>query len=239
MALKKKLSKEAWATLKKEFQDEYKLVGDEYVLDVDGEEDTGALLRSKDHEKQLRKDAEKRLKELQDKLDEESENKSRKEGDIEKLEAKWKKDLEASQNEANSRIERLSNFARRNLIDRTANEIASKISTVPTLMAKALRERLAVDFEGDEPTLKILDAQGKPSALTTEQLSQEFAANKEFASIIIASKASGGGAPRTSNFAQGGGAPSNSNNQPADLSKMDPKALKSVIAERIAAKSSE
>ncbi|WBF76910.1 hypothetical protein PSV3_00208 [Septimatrevirus PSV33] len=57
MALKKKLTKEEHAKLSDALKAEYIEDGDGFRLDVDGDEDTGALKRAKDREAQLRKDA--------------------------------------------------------------------------------------------------------------------------------------------------------------------------------------
>ncbi|WEM33660.1 hypothetical protein PSAKC1_00019 [Pseudomonas phage PSA-KC1] len=62
MALKKKLTKEEHAKLSDALKAEYIEDGDGFRLDVDGDEDTGALKRAKDREAQLRKDAEKEAK---------------------------------------------------------------------------------------------------------------------------------------------------------------------------------
>lgn len=68
MALKRKISKEAFDKLSEDIKAEYKEQDGEYVLDIDGDEDTGALKRAKDREAQLRRDAEKRAKEAEEKL---------------------------------------------------------------------------------------------------------------------------------------------------------------------------
>ena len=81
---------------------------------------------------------------------------------------------------------------------------------------------MQADFEGDSPVTRVLDKDGKPSAMTVEELAAEFVANKDFSAIITASKASGGaGKPSNNN---GGGAP-NQSDKPADLASMNPAQL--------------
>lgn len=233
MALKKKLTKEEHAKLSAELKAEYIEDGDGFRLDVSGDEDTGALKRAKDREAQLRREAEAKLREAQEQLDALGSDDARKKGDIATLEKSWQKKLEDATTAANAKISKLTAHTSKTLLDGTAQQIAAKISTVPALMAKAIRERLAVDFEGDEPTLRILDAAGKPSALTLEQLSQEFVANKEFSSIIVGSKATGGGAAKDGFAKRNGGATQNDDsNKPASLATMNPREL----AENIKAK---
>jgi len=233
MALKRKLTKEEFAKLPEAFKSEYIEDGDGFRLDITGDEDTGALKRAKDREAQLRRDAEAKLRDAQEQLDALGSDDARKKGDITTLEKAWQKKLDDASAESTGKIAKLTAHTTKTLLDGTAHTIAAKISTVPGLMAKAIRERLTVDFEGDEPTLRILDATGKPSALTLEQLSQEFVANKEFSSIIVGSKASGGGAAKDGFAKRNGGATQNDeSNKPASLASMNPRDL----AEQIRAK---
>lgn len=226
MALKRKLSKEAFEKLSKDIQSEYKEKDGEYVLDIDGDEDTSALKRAKDREQQRAKDAEKRADELQAQLDGISDKDSRKRGDIETLEKAWKKKADETQAQYDARIGKLEGYAKKSLIEGTASAIAAKISTVPALMAKAVRERLTVDFDGDEPTLRILGTDGKPSAMTIEDLSKEFVANKDYSGIIVGSKASGGGAAKDGfSKTNGGAGQQNQTDKPASYSSMNPRDL--------------
>lgn len=223
MALKKKITKAEFEKLNEAFKTEYKADGDNYILDVDGEEDTGALKRAKDRETQLRKDAETRERELQERLESIEGDDARKKGDIATLEKSWQGKLDKQKEEYEGRIGKLSGYTTKSLVDNVALSIASKISKAPAIMLPHIRARLQADFEGDEPKTRILDKDGKPSALTVEELSAEFVANKDFADIIIGSKASGGagnpssGQQRSSASNNGSEAPNLSKLNPADL----------------------
>jgi hypothetical protein len=221
MALKKKITKEEHAKLSEHFKAEYVEDGDGFKLDLEGEEDTGALKRAKDREAQLRKDAEKKLRETEEKLNELEGNDARKRGDIDTLEKSWKEKLTTQKSEYQAKLDKLSAHTTKTLVDNVALSIATKISSAPALILPHIRARLKADFEGDEPMTRVLDSAGKPSALTVDELSAEFVANKDFASVILASKASGS-AGRAS-----GSAPSNSSAPPqnADLSTMKPSQL--------------
>lgn len=227
MALSKKIKKAAYDKLTDEVKKLY-VAGDtegEYVLDLEGgEEDAGALRRALERERQQGGDNKKRIKELEDQLAEVSNADARKKGDIETLEKAWKKKLDDSETAHTGRISKLCEHIKKSLIDGTANTLAAKISTVPALMSKAIRERLQVNFDNDEPKLVVIGADGKPSEMTVEKLSEEFVANKEFSSIIIGSKASGGGAGSGSprNTPSGG---AGNPNEKLDFSKMPAKDL--------------
>lgn len=222
MALKKKLTKEEHSELPDHLKTEYIEDGDGFRLDIDGDEDTGALKRAKDREAQLRRDAEAKLREAQEQLDALGNDDARKKGDIQTLEKSWQKKLDDSKAEYESKLGKLTSHTKTQLVDNVAQQIASKISNAPALLLPHIKARLAADFEGDAPVTRILDKDGNPSAMTVEELSAEFVANKDFSAIITASKASGGaGKPSNSN---GGGAP-NQFDKPADLASMNPAQL--------------
>lgn len=226
MALKKKLTKEEYSKLSDHIKAEYIEDGDGFRLDIDGDEDTGALKRAKDREAQLRREAEKKAAELQEQIDALGTDDARKKGDIQTLEKSWQKKLDDQKAEYEGKLGKLTSHTKTQLVDNVAQQIASKISNAPALLLPHIKARLAADFEGDAPVTRILDKDGKPSAMTVEELSAEFVANKDFSAIITASKASGGaGKPSNSN---GGGAPNNSD-KPADLASMNPAQLAEYI----------
>jgi hypothetical protein len=233
MALKLKITKEAYDKLSDGLKGEYVERDGEYVLDVDGVEDTGALKRAKDRETQMRKDAEAKIKELQELIDTNADVDARKRGDIEPLEKAWQGKLDNATKGLTDRLSALQKSTSAAMIDKASSDIASKISTVPALMSKAVRERLTVDFEGDSPVLRILDATGKPSALTLDELSAEFVANKDYSSIIIASKASGSGAAKDGFAKANGGATANNSDKQTMLSKLPAKDFAAMLKDKI------
>lgn len=222
MALKKKLSKAEYDKLSDAIKAEYIEDGDGFRLDIDGDEDTGALKRAKDREAQLRRDAEAKLREAQEELDRINGDDARKKGDIATLEKSWQKKLDDTKAEYEGKVSKLTTHTTKTLVDNVATQIATKISNAPALLLPHIKSRLQADFEGDAPVTRVLDKDGKPSAMTVEELAAEFVANKDFSAIITASKASGGaGKPSNNN---GGGAPNNSD-KPADLASMNPAQL--------------
>ena len=222
MALKKKLSKAEYDKLSDAIKAEYIEDGDGFRLDIDGDEDTGALKRAKDREAQLRRDAEAKLREAQEELDRINGDDARKKGDIATLEKSWQKKLEDQKAEYEGKVSKLTSHTTKTLVDNVATQIATKISNAPALLLPHIKSRLQADFEGDAPVTRVLDKDGKPSAMTVEELAAEFVANKDFSAIITASKASGGAGKPSNN--SGGGAPNNSD-KPADLASMNPAQL--------------
>ena len=222
MALKKKLTKAEYEKLSEHIKAEYIEDGDGFRLDIDGDEDTGALKRAKDREAQLRRDAEAKLREAQEELDRINGDDARKKGDIATLEKSWQKKLDDTKAEYEGKVSKLTTHTTKTLVDNVATQIATKISNAPALLLPHIKSRLQADFEGEAPVTRVLDKDGKVSAMTVEELAAEFVANKDFSAIITASKASGGaGKPSNNN---GGGAPNNSD-KPADLASMNPAQL--------------
>lgn len=213
MALKFKLSKAQYDALSDEMKSEY-IAGDkdgEFVLDVQGlpaPEDTGPLKRALEAEKNAHKETKATLGTVSDKL-------------------AAVPDIEALKASHTAETGKLKSFADRTLKDSVASSIAAKISTVPSLLAPKIAERISVDMSGDEPKTVFLGKDGKPdAALTVEKIQEEFIANPEFKAIIVASKASGGGAPaRPLSNPSGGGAPRSEQDATFNAAKAKPSEL--------------
>jgi hypothetical protein len=207
MALKRRISKEAYGKLSDELKAEYKKDGDEFLLETEGDEDTGALKRARDREKQRADELKTSLEAAEAERDELKASRSNKDRDVDRLtkahDAKLKELADAhiaAVTRKDKALEKLS-------VDNLAAEMARSISTAPKVILPHIRSRLMADLSGDEPAVKVLGADGKPSDMTVEKLKEEFLANKDFSSIIIASRASGGSAPRQGSTTGGAGSP--------------------------------
>lgn len=186
-----------------------------FVLGVDGIEDTGALKRAKEHEATARKAAEAELKKLQDaakKASDEArkaaEEAAAKSGDLETLRKSADERIAAARAEVESQfkpeVESLRSDVSRLLIDNVATSLASQIAidgSAPVLIPH-IASRLGVEVRDGRRVTVVKDAEGKPSALTIDDLKKEIVSNKAFAPLIVASKGSGSGA----NGSKGGGA---------------------------------
>ncbi len=227
MALKKLITKEEHAKLSAELQKEYIADGDGFKIDVEGGfEDAAALKRAKDHEKEQRKAAELKSKELQDQITTLTEERDGllkgaiPKADVEKLENSYKGKLAAREKELNTQIETANASLQTLLVDNVAQSLASELSTAPAVIMPHIKSRLRAEknTEGKFET-KIVDTDGKPSALSIDDLKKEFIANTAFAPILTGSKGSGGGAA-----GPGGGGATGSKGK-VDWSKpMNPKA---------------
>jgi hypothetical protein len=228
MKLKAKINKDDYEKLSEELKKLYWANGDEYQLQVEGmktEDDIAALKRAKDREAQEKRDAVKELNELKAAQDKDKDDNARKAGDIDTLTRSYEEKLANQKTEYDTKLGTKDQFIRDTLVDSKANELASKLFTVPSAMLSYVKSRLSVDFEGETPTLRIMDAAGKVSAASVDDLQKEILANKEFSSILVGSKASGSGAGTGSDGQKGQSSANflNAEGQPKSMREMNAK----------------
>jgi hypothetical protein len=86
-------------------------------------------------------------------------------------------------------------FIKKLFVNNVAEELASDISIAPHLIMPFILPRLDVAVGADGlPATTVLDAEGKLTQLTTADLSKELRERKDLSTILIASRATGGGA---------------------------------------------
>lgn len=175
-----------------------------YVLKIEGipqpQNDDGLrkkvdeLLAEKKAEQQKRKEAEEQA----------ALEHARKKGDIDALEKSWGEKFTARETELLNEKQSLEAQVYKLTVGSKATELAAKLA-VPgsdSVLLPHISNRLQVETVDGEIKIRVLDLQGKPSALSIEDLEKEFRANEAFKPLIRASGASGSGA----SGGQGGGA---------------------------------
>lgn len=176
------------------FRGEYKPVegGVGFALQVDGDEDTTTLKRTLERVKQERNDAIALAK--------------AKGEDVANVEASWKSKLEEATNAHTESVKNTLKALKNVTLDRTASELAAKLAgDSADLLKPIIEKRIKVELDGDRAITRILDAEGKASALTLADLETELRADKRFSRVVIASNASGSGAGSNRNTPPGGG----------------------------------
>lgn len=184
-----------------------------FVLGIEGlpqPEDVSGLKSKVEELLGEKKAAEKARKDAEEQARLEREEAARKSGNVEELEKSWSEKYNRREAELNGMLEQergtLSTQIRDLTVGRTATDIASALAIPGS--AKALlphiERRLSVEQRDGKPVVVVLDAQGKLSAATLEELKAEIANDAAFAPLIAGSKASGGGAGGAGG---GGGAP--------------------------------
>jgi hypothetical protein len=186
-----------------------------FKLDVEGREDPAELRRAKTRETEGRKAAEAKLAEYaqkeserEEELRKSREDAAKKAGNVDELQKSWQekydKDLAAETARTKPLIDSLNSDVVRITIDREATEMAAQLAIPDSAEAlyPHIRGRLAVEMRDGQRTTVVRDKDGKASALTLDDLKKEILATKAFQPLLVANRASGGGA----NGGKGGGA---------------------------------
>jgi len=189
-----------------------------YALQVDGLEDTGALKRAKDHEKELRKEAERQAKEFQEqinsmqtKLESIETEKLKGSGDIDAIMAsakKAKEDADARikqmEDEFKQKEQALVEQSRQSFLNGKVKELASELAKDghADVITPHLSAKLGVIDDNGNNKLVVMGEDGKPSHLTLDDFKSEFMSNTAFAPVLRGSQATGSGATGSN---EGGG----------------------------------
>jgi hypothetical protein len=196
---------------------EYKKGDDgKYYLDVEGIEEhvgTGRLKRAYEREKAERADATaeaKKVREEKEARDNEVAELLKKTvpaDNIAHLEKSWGERLTKAQAEAQAKLDAAEGALKKVLVDSVVTQIATTLAKTPAhvpILEPHIRARVAYETVDGRASTRILDAEGKPSAATIDDLMKEIAGKQGFADIVSISKASGGNAGGGSD---GGNAP--------------------------------
>lgn len=218
------LTKEEFEKLPEDLQKEYTLEGENATLTLEGHEDAFV-------EKGKWAEAEKHRKNAEAKANE-----------VEKREAQLLKDIEAAKGnekkiaelresheaevarikeENENQLKEIKAGQHKAMIDAEATKFANEHFTVPSLVKDAIAKRLTVEEVDGQPVIRTLEADGKASSKSFDQVQKEFLENKELSSIIKASKGKGGGAAHNPDGKGGGAAKQVTREQFNEMSQAD------------------
>lgn len=178
-----------------------------YVLKVEGIDDGAELKRAKDHEKRARQQAEKERDELRSQfqaIEEERDNLlkgSVPKSNLEALENSYKTKISKLEQQYGEKVGSLTGSINSMLVDNVAQSLARELAVdgSDAVLMPHIKTRLAAEEREGKFTTVIKDADGNPSALTIDDLKTEFRNNAAFAPLLVASKATGGGASQSKN----------------------------------------
>ncbi|WP_223504213.1 hypothetical protein [Pseudomonas sp. GL-RE-29] len=183
-----------------------------FVLGIEGlpqPEDVSGLKSKVEELLSEKKAAEKARREAEEAARTEREEAARKSGNVEELEKSWSEKYARREAELSGQLESTNSALQGQIRDLTVGRTATDIATTLAIpgSAKALlphiERRLSVEQRDGKPTVVVLDASGKLSAATLDELKAEFTNDPAFGPLIAGSKASGGGA---GGAGKGGGA---------------------------------
>lgn len=208
-----------------------------YFLNVSGvvseDELTGikanrdALLAEKKEQQRIAQEAEAERLRIEREANEEA---ARKAGDWQALEDSYKTKLSEKEAQFISDNDALRKQVYKLTVGDQALKLASEISKphAQGILTRFIEERLTLDESG---VVRVLDLQGKPSAMTIEDLKTEFKANAMFQDIVVVNNSTGGGA---TGGGFGGGAAKNpkemTEQERVDLYNRDPVLFKQLFS---------
>lgn len=149
-----------------------------------------ALLAEKKEQQRLAQEAEAEKSRIEREALEEA---ARQKGDWQALEDSYKAKHDEVIAQAQSKEDALRKQVYKLTVGDQALKLASEISKSHAIgiMTPFIEQRLTLD---ENNNVRVLDLQGKPSAMTIDDLKQEFKANAMFQDIVVANNSSGGGA---------------------------------------------
>lgn len=196
--MKRKLSKTEYEALHDILKSEYEEKNGSYHAKIEDEDDAvNALRKAKDNESNAYKETKAALAKALADAEELKTGQHRKNGDVEALDASWKAKFAERETELLNENGTLKGAAIKAAKEAVLSGLASKHikPEYQRMFKKDIDERIEVQLENGAAVMRILGHDGKPSALTMADFEKEVLANKEYAPIIIASRASGGSAP--------------------------------------------
>ena len=178
-----------------------------FVLKVEGipqpEDTTGLrnkveeLLREKKDEKARREQAEEAARIA-------AEEAARKNGDTEALERSWNEKYSKALGEKDQTLTALQAQVHALTVGATAARLAGELAVQGSsaVLQRLIEPRLSMDMRDGKPVVVVLDNEGRPTALTPDELKNEIISDAALAPLVAGSKATGGGAAGS----KGGGA---------------------------------
>lgn len=175
------------------------VAGEEGVYD-NGEESVGALKSALEHERNqnatikakldgFEKAKEKEIEEARQKALAEA----RSTGDFAKIEADYQRQLKELRAENERVAKEVEDRSKSEAISKQVSEL-SKMFVSPKVAETFIRSRLSADIVEGSVIVRVLDKDGKPSALSVEDLKKEYLTDSDLKASIVASRGAGGGA---------------------------------------------
>ena len=155
-----------------------------------------------------RREAQRHLKEQEKAAREAAEEAARKSGDVEALERSWTEKLTAREQELTGELSARDQMIHSLTVGATATSLAAKIAMDGCAdgLAPHISQRLKSEIIDGKPVVKVLDKNGRPSAMTIDDLEKELRATPYLAPLIRGTKGSGAGHNGSGEGGQGGDA---------------------------------
>lgn len=118
---------------------------------------------------------------------------AKKGGDVEALEKSWQEKLNAMIAEKDAEASQYKQMVTGLTVGATAIRLAAEVfGDHADLMMPHVNSRLSTEITEGKPKVRVLDTEGKPTAMSIQDLAKEFRDNPKFAPFVIGSRSSGG-----------------------------------------------
>jgi len=140
-------------------------------------------------------EAEKHRKAKEKEAREAAEAAARSSGDIETLETSYKEKIGNMQTEWDAEKQKYVSTIEELTVGAAAESLAAKLAVEGSaaVLVPHIRSRLKMEYDSNGKTIVKVVKDGKPSAMSMEDLEMEFKNNAAFATVVKGSNASGGG----------------------------------------------
>ena len=120
---------------------------------------------------------------------------AKKSGDMESLEKSWQQKMEATETELRNEIKAYESMMESITSGAEARKLASDLALPghSDLLLPHIEKRLKTEFRDGKPQVRVLDKDGKVSAMTVDDLRAEITGTEVFAPILAGSRANGAG----------------------------------------------
>ena len=194
------IDSETHAKLSDEAKKEYTEKDGKFVLILEGHEEAFVPKEKRDIEAEHRKTAEKNLADAQareTKLIADLEKAGGSKTEIEAIRKQHLVEVDKIKAEYAEKHKVTRGESHKAMIREESNKFSAEKFTVPSAISRLYQDRLTVEEVDGVAVIRVLEADGKPSVKSLGDLQKEFLENKEFAPIVKATDANGGGANRS------------------------------------------
>lgn len=148
-----------------------------------------------DRMKAKHQEAEKHRKAQEEAARKAAEEAAKKSGDVEALEKSWTEKFQSAVSEKDSELTKLQEMVYELTVGSAATSLAAKIAMDGCAdgLKPHIQSRLKTEIVDGSPVVKVLGRDGKPSAMSLEDLEKELKGTPYLAPLIKGSSASGGG----------------------------------------------
>lgn len=193
------IDKAAYDALEPSMQAFYKAQGEDYVLAVEGlpapEDVSGLKAKNDELLAELRANKTK-AREAEEVARIAAEDAARKSGDTEALDRSWQEKHTAALAEKDGTLSALQAQVHALTVGATAARVAGELAVQGSaaVLQQIIEPRLSMELREGKPTVVVLDAERRPTALTVEEFKTQLFNDASLAPLIASSRASGGGA---------------------------------------------